>query len=35
MQVIADNSSGMLFKNKSDRKIITVDPKVSGMKDTK
>ena len=27
-QVIADNSSGLLFKNKSDRKIVTVDPKV-------
>jgi hypothetical protein len=25
-QVIADNSSGLLFKNKRDRKIINVDP---------
>jgi hypothetical protein len=27
-QVIADNESGLLFKNKRDRKIINVDPKV-------
>jgi hypothetical protein len=26
-QVIADNESGLLFKNKRDRKIINVDPK--------
>ena len=25
-QVIADNESGLLFKNKRDRKIINVDP---------
>ena len=29
MQVIADNTSGLLFKNKRDRKIINVDPKVT------
>ena len=28
MKVISDNSSGLLFKNKRDRKIVTVDPKV-------
>jgi len=28
-QVIADNESGLLFKNKRDRKIINVDPKVN------
>ena len=28
LQVIADNSTGLLFKNKRDRKIINVDPKV-------
>lgn len=28
-QVIADNESGLLFKNKRDRKVINVDPKVS------
>uniref|UniRef100_UPI00398E4E73 cilia- and flagella-associated protein 299 n=1 Tax=Pristiophorus japonicus TaxID=55135 RepID=UPI00398E4E73 len=28
-QVITDNASGLLFKNKRDRKIINVDPKVS------
>ncbi|XP_063281435.1 cilia- and flagella-associated protein 299 [Pelobates fuscus] len=28
-QVIAENSSGLLFKNKRDRKILNVDPKVS------
>lgn len=27
-QPIADNESGLLFKNKRDRKIINVDPKV-------
>ncbi|KAG5457714.1 MAG: hypothetical protein BJ554DRAFT_2203, partial [Olpidium bornovanus] len=27
-QVVADNESGLLFKNKRDRKIINVDPKV-------
>ena len=27
-QVIAENASGLLFKNKRDRKIINVDPKV-------
>jgi hypothetical protein len=27
-QVIADNEAGLLFKNKRDRKIINVDPKV-------
>ena len=27
-QVITDNESGLLFKNKRDRKIINVDPKV-------
>ncbi|XP_054845533.1 cilia- and flagella-associated protein 299 [Eublepharis macularius] len=27
-QVIAENTCGLLFKNKSDRKIINVDPKV-------
>jgi hypothetical protein len=27
-QVIADNENGILFKNKRDRKIINVDPKV-------
>ncbi|XP_040181023.1 cilia- and flagella-associated protein 299 [Rana temporaria] len=27
-QVIAENSSGLLFKNKRDRKILNVDPKV-------
>ncbi|KAJ3043422.1 hypothetical protein HDV00_005120 [Rhizophlyctis rosea] len=30
-QVIADNESGLLFKNKRDRKIINVDPKVGGV----
>ena len=29
IQIIADNSSGLLFKNKRDRKMICVDPKVS------
>ncbi|XP_069482261.1 cilia- and flagella-associated protein 299 isoform X2 [Ambystoma mexicanum] len=28
-QVIAENASGLLFKNKRDRKIINVDPKAS------
>ncbi|XP_030046448.1 cilia- and flagella-associated protein 299 [Microcaecilia unicolor] len=28
-QVIAENTSGLLFKNKRDRKILNVDPKVS------
>ena len=28
-QVIAENASGLLFKNKRDRKILNVDPKVS------
>ena len=28
-QVIADNETGILFKNKRDRKIINVDPKVN------
>lgn len=28
-QVIAENSSGLLFKNKRDRKILNVDPKVN------
>lgn len=28
-QVIADNASGLLFKNKRDRKIVNVDPKAS------
>lgn len=28
-QVIAENASGLLFKNKRDRKIINVDPKVT------
>ena len=28
-QVIADNASGLLFKNKRDRKIINVDPRAS------
>nr|XP_033770470.1 cilia- and flagella-associated protein 299 [Geotrypetes seraphini] len=28
-QVIAEDSSGLLFKNKRDRKILNVDPKVS------
>ncbi|KAK6492526.1 hypothetical protein HHUSO_G1891 [Huso huso] len=28
-QVIAENSSGLLFKNKRDRKILNVDPNVS------
>ena len=28
-QVIADNENGLLFKNKRDRKIINVDPRVS------
>ena len=27
-QVIADSSSGLLFKNKKDRKMVCVDPKV-------
>ena len=27
-QVIADNEAGLLFKNKRDRKVINVDPKV-------
>ena len=27
-QVIAENPSGLLFKNKRDRKILNVDPKV-------
>jgi len=26
-QVIADNETGLLFKNKRDRKVINVDPK--------
>ncbi|XP_064383082.1 cilia- and flagella-associated protein 299-like isoform X2 [Halichondria panicea] len=30
-QVIADNASGLLFKNKRDRKIINVDPKVQAV----
>jgi len=29
-QVIADSSSGLLFKNKRDRKIVNVDPKAAG-----
>lgn len=29
VKVISDNSSGLLFKNKRDRKIVTVDPKVT------
>ncbi|XP_075462653.1 cilia- and flagella-associated protein 299 [Ascaphus truei] len=28
-QVIAENSSGLLFKNKRDRKVVNVDPKAS------
>jgi hypothetical protein len=28
-QVIAENTSGLLFKNKRDRKILNVDPKAS------
>ena len=28
LQVIADSATGLLFKNKRDRKIINVDPKV-------
>ena len=28
-QVIADNASGLLFKNKRDRKIVNVDPKAA------
>ena len=28
-QVIADNASGLLFKNKRDRKIVNVDPRAS------
>ena len=28
-QVIAENATGLLFKNKRDRKILNVDPKVS------
>eukprot|EP01029_Cantina_marsupialis_P019328 TRINITY_DN44922_c0_g4_i1.p1 TRINITY_DN44922_c0_g4~~TRINITY_DN44922_c0_g4_i1.p1 ORF type:complete len:231 (+),score=33.40 TRINITY_DN44922_c0_g4_i1:83-775(+) len=28
-QVIADNETGLLFKNKRDRKVINVDPKVN------
>ena len=27
-QVIAENATGLLFKNKRDRKILNVDPKV-------
>ena len=27
LQVIADNESGLLFKNKRDRKVINVDPR--------
>jgi len=27
-QVIADNEAGLLFKNKRDRKVINVDPKL-------
>ena len=27
-QVISENETGLLFKNKRDRKVITVDPKV-------
>ncbi len=27
-QVIADNETGLMFKNKRDRKVINVDPKV-------
>lgn len=29
LQVIADNTTGLLFKNKRDRKVINVDPKVN------
>merc|ERR1712167_517517 len=32
-QVIADSSSGLLFKNKRDRKIVNVDPKAAGPED--
>ncbi|XP_064383133.1 cilia- and flagella-associated protein 299-like [Halichondria panicea] len=32
-QVIADNASGLLFKNKRDRKIINVDPKATSCGD--
>ena len=31
-QVIADNETGLLFKNKRDRKVINVDPKVCARK---
>jgi len=31
-QVISDNENGLLFKNKRDRKIINVDPKVKKKK---
>jgi hypothetical protein len=27
-QVIADDESGLLFKNKRDRKVISVDPRI-------
>ena len=30
-QVIAENATGLLFKNKRDRKILNVDPKVRQM----
>ncbi|XP_010073149.1 PREDICTED: uncharacterized protein C4orf22 homolog, partial [Pterocles gutturalis] len=33
-QVIAENTCGLLFKNKSDRKIINVDPKAYPGDDT-
>ena len=29
VQVIAENTRGLLFKNKKDRKILNVDPKAS------
>jgi hypothetical protein len=29
LQVIADDESGLLFKNKRDRKVINVDPRAS------
>ena len=28
MQIIADSAIGLIFKNKRDRKVINVDPKV-------
>lgn len=28
LQVIADNEAGLLFKNKRDRKVINVDPRL-------